>query len=99
MWWPNAMCRNPVRRKRELIVDGVSEAIARALECHKRRGGSIAVWKDGRIVTLKLHPIPTHPTDRIAEVSAPFAARRSPFLQCASTAKGFSEAGTAHGSD
>jgi hypothetical protein len=49
------------RRTRELIVAGVAEAIARALERHKKLGESIVVWKHGRIVTLKPHQIPSRP--------------------------------------
>ncbi len=41
------------RKTRELIIEGVKESVARALERHKMLGESVAVWKDGKVVMLK----------------------------------------------
>ena len=45
--------RKQHRKTRELIIEGVKESVARALERHKKLGESVAVWKDGRVVMLK----------------------------------------------
>jgi hypothetical protein len=47
------------RKTRELIIEGVKEAVARALERHKKLGESVAVWKDGKVVMLKPSQIPS----------------------------------------
>ena len=47
------------RKTRELIIEGVKEAVARALERHKKLGESVAVWKDGKVVMLKPNQIPS----------------------------------------
>jgi 20S proteasome alpha/beta subunit len=44
--------------KNEIIKAGVKEAIAQAIERHKRLGESIAVWKDGKVVILSAEEIP-----------------------------------------
>jgi len=44
--------------KHRLIEAGVKEAIAEALERHKRLGESIAVWKDGQVVIVPSEEIP-----------------------------------------
>ncbi|MBV9387367.1 MAG: hypothetical protein JOZ78_13170 [Chroococcidiopsidaceae cyanobacterium CP_BM_ER_R8_30] len=40
------------------INAGVQEAIAKALERHRRLGESIAVWRDGKVVVLSAEQIP-----------------------------------------
>jgi len=52
------------RRTRELIIAGVEEAVARALERHKKLGEAVAIWKNGRVVMLKPHQIPSRPRRR-----------------------------------
>ncbi|MBK7256229.1 MAG: hypothetical protein IPI01_00070 [Ignavibacteriae bacterium] len=47
------------RKTRELIIEGVKESVARALERHKKLGESVAVWKDGKVVMLKPSQIPS----------------------------------------
>lgn len=47
------------RKTRELIIKGVKEAVARALERHKKLGEPVAVWKDGKVVMLKPSQIPS----------------------------------------
>ena len=52
------------RKTRELIIEGVKEAVARALERHKKLGEPVAVWKDGKVVMLKpsqIRPRSTRP--------------------------------------
>lgn len=49
------------RKTRDLIIEGVKESVARALERHKRLGESVAVWKDGKVVMLKPSEIPSRP--------------------------------------
>lgn len=41
------------------INEGVKVAIAQALDRHRRLGESIAVWRDGEVVTLPPDQIPT----------------------------------------
>ena len=48
----------PYESKNEIIKVGVKEAIAQAIERHRRLGESIAVWKDGRVVILSAEEIP-----------------------------------------
>ena len=40
------------------IEQGVTIAIAQALERHRKLGESIAVWQDGKVVTLTADQIP-----------------------------------------
>jgi hypothetical protein len=47
------------RKTRELIIEGVKEAVARALERHKKLGEPVAVWKDGKVVMLEPSQIPS----------------------------------------
>ena len=47
------------RKTRELIIKGVKEAVARALERHKKLGEPVAVWKDGKVLMLKPSQIPS----------------------------------------
>ena len=49
------------RKTRELIIEGVKESVARALERHKKLGESVVVWKDGKVVMLKPSQIPLRP--------------------------------------
>jgi hypothetical protein len=44
--------------KNESIKAGVKEAIAQAIERHRRLGESIAVWKDDKVVILSAEEIP-----------------------------------------
>ena len=46
------------QNKLRMIEAGVKEAIAQAIERHRRLGQSIAVWKDGRVVVLSAEEIP-----------------------------------------
>jgi len=46
--------------KHQLIEAGVKEAIALALERHKRLGESIAIWKDGHVVIVPPEDIPSN---------------------------------------
>ena len=48
----------PSESKNEIIKAGVKEAIAQAIERHRRLGESIAVWKDGKVVILSAEEIP-----------------------------------------
>lgn len=52
--------------KHRLIAAGVKEAIALALERHKRLGESIAVWKDGQVVIVPPEEIQSNSTAIIA---------------------------------
>jgi hypothetical protein len=52
------------RKTRELILAGVQEAVARALERHRKLGEPVAVWKGGRVITLKPTQIPTRQRKR-----------------------------------
>lgn len=45
--------------KHRLIEAGVKEAVAAALERHRRLGESIAVWKDGKVVIVSAEEIPS----------------------------------------
>ena len=45
------------------------EAVRDALREHKRRGQSIAIWQDGRVVTLAPEDIPVDLTDEAAKGS------------------------------
>ncbi len=47
------------RKTRELIIEGVKEAVARALERHRKLGEPVAIWKDGKVVTLNPGQIPS----------------------------------------
>ncbi len=47
--------------KHRLIEAGVKEAVAYALERHRRLGESIAVWKDGKVVIISADEIPIAP--------------------------------------
>jgi hypothetical protein len=49
------------RKTRELIIEGVKEAVARALDRHKKLGEPVAVWKNGKVVMLKPSQIPSRP--------------------------------------
>ncbi|MGB7412649.1 MAG: hypothetical protein WA902_00435 [Thermosynechococcaceae cyanobacterium] len=45
------------------IDHGVKVAIAKALDRHRRLGESIAVWRDGKVVTLPPDQIPVAEDD------------------------------------
>jgi hypothetical protein len=45
--------------KHRLIETGVKEAIAKAIERHKRLGESIAIWRDGQVVIIPPEEIST----------------------------------------
>jgi len=49
------------QNKHRAIEAGVKEAIAKALERHKRLGESIAVCRDGKVVILPPEEIPSNP--------------------------------------
>jgi hypothetical protein len=55
---PGECMTNQQRKTRELIIEGVKESVARALDRHKKLGESVAVWKDGKVVMLKPSQIP-----------------------------------------
>ncbi len=40
------------------IEQGVKVAVAQALERHRKLGESIAIWRDGQVVTLTADQIP-----------------------------------------
>jgi transcriptional antiterminator Rof (Rho-off) len=40
------------------IEQGVKVAVAQALERHRKLGESIAIWRDGQVVTLSADQIP-----------------------------------------
>jgi hypothetical protein len=44
--------------KTELILRLAQQAIAEAIERHRRLGESIVIWRDGQIVTLTADEIP-----------------------------------------
>ena len=44
--------------KHQKIFNGIGEAIAKALDRHRRLGESIAVWQDGKVVILTADQIP-----------------------------------------
>ena len=56
----------------ELFQDGkrldylAKEAVRDALRRHKRRGQSVVVWQDGKVVTLAPEDIPVDLTDEAA---------------------------------
>ncbi|MFB2838160.1 MULTISPECIES: hypothetical protein [Floridanema] len=43
----------------EQIDAGIKQAIAQAIEKHRKLGESITIWQDGKIVTLTAEKIPT----------------------------------------
>ena len=47
--------------KNRIIEAGAREAIAQAIERHRRLGQSIAVWKDGKVVIVPPEEIPSNP--------------------------------------
>ena len=49
------------QNKHRLIEAGVKEAVALALERHRRLGESIAIWKDGQVVIVPPEDIPSNP--------------------------------------
>ncbi len=55
----------------ELFQDGkrldylAKEAVRDALRQHKRRGQSVVVWQDGKVVTLAPEDIPVDLTDEV----------------------------------
>lgn len=44
--------------KTELILRLAQQAVAEAIERHRRLGESIVIWRDGKIVTLTADEIP-----------------------------------------
>lgn len=52
------MIKDDLTIRRQIILEGVKEAIAQALERHRRLGQSIAVWRDGKVVILEADQIP-----------------------------------------
>lgn len=44
--------------KFRLITNGAQQAVAEAIERHRRLGESIVIWRDGEIVTLTADEIP-----------------------------------------
>lgn len=42
----------------EQIDRGIKQAIAQAIERHRKLGESISIWQDGKIVTLTAEQIP-----------------------------------------
>jgi hypothetical protein len=49
---------------------GVKDAIAQALSRHKKLGESIAVWQEGKVVTLKGDEIPDSNLDSLMELES-----------------------------
>ncbi len=47
------------------IEQGVKVAVAQALDRHRRLGESIAVWHDGKVVTLPPDQIPVIENDSV----------------------------------
>ena len=48
------------QNKHRLIEAAAREAIALAIERHRRLGQSIAVWKDGKVVVVPPEEIPSN---------------------------------------
>ncbi|MEA5498867.1 hypothetical protein VB834_23125 [Limnoraphis robusta Tam1] len=49
----------PIPDKLSTQIDaGVKQAIANAIERHRKLGESISIWKDGKVVTLTPDQIP-----------------------------------------
>lgn len=46
------MTKEEMRVLHQKIAEGSKVAIAEALERHRKLGEAIAVWKDGKVVTL-----------------------------------------------
>ncbi|MBI3891240.1 MAG: hypothetical protein HY303_06890 [Candidatus Wallbacteria bacterium] len=44
----------------EAVSEAIEEAVALAIEEHRRLGNSIAVWRDGRVVLLSPEEIPPY---------------------------------------
>ena len=42
------------------IDNAITEAVARAIEEHRRLGHSIAIWRDGKVVIVPPEEIPTY---------------------------------------
>ncbi len=47
------------------IHDGVKLAIAQAIERHRKLGESIAVWREGKVITLSADQIPAMDDPRV----------------------------------
>jgi hypothetical protein len=43
----------------EQIDQGIKQAIAQAIERHRKLGESISIWQDGKIITLTAEQIPS----------------------------------------
>jgi len=48
----------PLSELHQQIDAGVKQAIANAIERHRKLGESISIWKDGKVVTLTPDQIP-----------------------------------------
>ena len=46
------------KEKFRLITEGAQQAVAEAIERHRRLGESIVIWRDGQIITLTGDEIP-----------------------------------------
>ena len=51
------MIEDDIKDRRQKIREGVKEAVAQAIERHRRLGQSIAVWQDGKVVILEADQI------------------------------------------
>ncbi len=53
------MTNNQIPNKLSTQIDkGVKQAIAKAIERHRRLGESISIWQDGKVVTITADRIP-----------------------------------------
>ncbi len=50
--------QNKLSELQQKIDVGVKQAIAQAIERHRKLGESISIWQDGKIVTLTAENIP-----------------------------------------
>jgi hypothetical protein len=52
------MTQEEMQSIQEKITAGAKQAIAQAIERHRKLGESIAVWQDGKVVILSADQIP-----------------------------------------
>jgi ABC-type proline/glycine betaine transport system ATPase subunit len=58
------MSETESKELKQKIEAGVKASIAVALAEHKRLGHSIAIWRDGAVVTVAPEEIQTHPSEQ-----------------------------------
>ncbi len=52
------MFDNETQKRHQIIRQAVGQAVAEAIERHRRLGQAIAVWQDGKVVVVQADEIP-----------------------------------------